>query len=213
VTAWLFAQAAAKTNLRPRLPVGNNRVIVCREIPELCLPVPLEVYMKTNLKTVLAAAAITVSLLVSPHPHVKAEPPVIKVETIHVDLNGPIFQCSESEVGLCSAGTIASGLLKGSKEAVYHGFGASAGMPAVEPPTTLSYSGTSVFHTERGDLHTSFVGVLDTTRFVFTEISRVTSGSGRFTDATGNIFISGTVAADGTSFESTMTGEIETTRD
>ena len=167
----------------------------------------------SHLRTSLCALAISASLLVAPHSHVKADPPVVKIETIHVDLNGPIFQCGESEVGLCSAGTIASGLLRGSKEAVYHAFGASAGMPGVEPTSTLSYSGTSVFHTERGDLHTSFVGVLDTTRFVFTEISRVTSGSGRFTDATGNIFISGTVAADGTSFESRMTGEIETIRD
>jgi hypothetical protein len=162
-------------------------------------------------RNVFAIAAITAGLLLCPHQPVKAS--ATKIETIHVDLNGPIFQCDESEVGLCSAGTIASGLLKGSKEAVYHGFGASAGMPTVEPPTTLSYSGTSVFHTEKGDLHTSFVGVLDTTRFVFTEISRVTSGSGRFTDATGNIFISGTVTPDGSSFESTMTGEIETHRD
>jgi hypothetical protein len=184
-----------------------------QKIPELWFPVPLEVCMKTILKTVLAAAAITASLLVGPQARIKADPPAIKVETIHVDLNGPIFQCDESEVGLCSAGTIASGLLRGSKEAVYHGFGASAGMPDIEPPSTLSYSGTSVFHTERGDLHTSSVGVLDTTRLVFTEISRVTSGSGRFTDATGNIFISGTIAADGTSFESRMTGEIETHRD
>ena len=183
--------------------------------------VPLVVCMKTyswlnrndllsHLRRSFCVLAITASFLVGPHPHLKADPPVVKVETIHVDLNGPIFQCDESEVGLCSAGTIASGLLRGSKEAVYHAFGASAGMPTVEPPSTLSYSGTSVFHSERGDLYTSFVGVLDTTRLVFTEISRVTSGSGQFTGATGNIFISGTVAADGTSFESRMTGEIET---
>ncbi len=84
----------------------------------------------------------------------------------------------------------------------------SAGMPGVEPATTLSYSGTSVFHTEKGDLHTSFIGVLDTTRLVFTEISRVTGGTGRFTGASGNVFISGTITADGTSFDSRITGEI-----
>jgi hypothetical protein len=98
----------------------------------------------------------------------------MECKDINADLAGPIFPCSASPVELCSAGTTASGLLKGAKEAVYRGLAPSAGMPGVEAPTTLSYSGTSIFHTKDGDITTSFVGVIDTITLVFTEISRVT---------------------------------------
>jgi hypothetical protein len=127
---------------------------------------------------------------------------------VHQDLPGPLFGCPDSPIGLCSSGTVDSGTIKGSKEAVYLGLVPSAGLTGVEPGATMSYAGTSVFHTAEGDLHTSFVGVIDTIRLVFTEVSRITHGTGGWVNATGDLFISGTVTADGASFESQMTGRV-----
>lgn len=81
-------------------------------------------------------------------------------------------------------------------------------MPNAEAATTFSYSGTQVFHTQKGDLEMSVVGVQDNTQQVLTEIARITGGTGRFTTATGNLCISGTVTPDGSGFQSKVTGEI-----
>ncbi|MCI0744867.1 MAG: hypothetical protein L0Y58_05610, partial [Verrucomicrobia subdivision 3 bacterium] len=160
-----------------------------------------------SLRGIISIAVITVVLLAS-QQRLASQSTVDKRESVDVELTGTIFQCSESVVGFCAAGTIATGPLKGTKEAAYTGAALSAGMPLVEPATTFSYSGVQVFHTEKGDLHMSIVGVQDTTRLVFTEIARVTGATGRFAGASGNLFISGTVSTDGASFDSRITGEI-----
>jgi hypothetical protein len=131
-----------------------------------------------------------------------------RCEPINTRLDGALVPCAESPVGFCAVGIVTSGLLKGTKQAVYLGISPSAGMPGVEHPTTLSYLGNQVFHTDQGDLHMSVIGVSDYERLVFTEVARVTGGTGRFANATGDLFISGTFAPDAVSFESTVTGEI-----
>ena len=99
-------------------------------------------------------------------------------------------------------------IAKGIKDGRLPGASPSAGMPNAEVPSTLSYSAVQVFHTERGDLFMSVVGVSDNARHVFTELARITGGTGRFTNATGNLFISGTLTPDGIGFQSKVTGEI-----
>ena len=152
--------------------------------------------------------AIVVSLLLGSHQQLASQSNLVPCEPVNAQLDGTIFSCDEGPVEFCAVGTVKNGLLKGSKEAVYKGASFSVGMPNVEPASTLAYSGTQVFHTEKGDLHMSVVGVSDNARLVFTEIARITGGTGRLSNATGNLFISGTFAPDGVSFQSTITGEI-----
>jgi hypothetical protein len=137
-----------------------------------------------------------------------AETDMSRCEPVNAQLDGSVVPCADSPVGFCAVGTVTSGILKGSKEATYRGFSLSAGMPNVELASTFSYSGTQVFHTEKGDLLMSVVGVQDNTRQVFTEIARITGGTGRFSTATGNLFISGILTRDGGAFQSKVTGEI-----
>ena len=79
-----------------------------------------------------------------------------------------------------------------------------------EPPTVLSYSADAVFTTRYGELHLNQLGVVDTERTVFTEINRVVGGTGRFTNASGDLFISGTNSSSEfvTDFTSKVTGTL-----
>ena len=111
-------------------------------------------------------------------------------------------------MGFCAVGTVSSGLLKCSKEATDLAVGQSAGMPGIEPSSTISYSANQVFHTDKGGLRMGVVGVSDYARLVFTKVARITRGTGRFDHSTGNLFISGTFASDCVRFQSRVTGEI-----
>jgi hypothetical protein len=113
-------------------------------------------------------------------------------KNVITDLDGSTFNCAESPVGFCSDGVITSGILKGTKLAVYQGLAPHAGMPGVEPENVFSYSGPATFSTRSGELWLDQVGVLDLGRGTFTELQRVTGGTGRFTGATGELFVSGT---------------------
>ena len=127
---------------------------------------------------------------------------------IRTKLDGSTFFCSASPGGLCADGTIRSGILKGTKLAVYTAAAPSAGLPGVESPLVLSYTADAVFTTKHGELHLSQLGVSDPLRQVFTELSRVVGGTGRFYQASGDLFISGTLSIDGTDFESDITGTV-----
>lgn len=129
-------------------------------------------------------------------------------KVIKTTLDGSTFPCGESPGGLCAEGTIWSGILRGTKLAVYTAAAPSAGLPEVEPPSVLSYSAEAVFTTDQGELHLDQLGVLDPFRQVFTELNRVVGGTGRFDQASGDLFISGTVSLDGTEFESDITGSV-----
>lgn len=127
---------------------------------------------------------------------------------VNTQLDGSIVPCVDSPVGLCAVGTVSSGVLKGTKDAIYSGASLAAGIPGLEPPSTLSYTGIQVFHTEKGDLSMKVIGVSDYVREVFTELGRITGGTGRFANATGTLFISGYLTPDGMGFRSRVTGEI-----
>lgn len=131
---------------------------------------------------------------------------------IHTELEGKIGPCPESPMGLCAPATAMSGILKGPKSFIFQGLGASAGLAPLEPPTILSYTGPVVYRTKHGELHLNAIGVLDQVRLVFTEVQRVSGGTGRFSDATGNLFVSGSSPGIEPSgevpFESRVTGEV-----
>jgi hypothetical protein len=130
-------------------------------------------------------------------------------KVIKTRLDGSTFLCADSPVGVCADGTITSGILKGTKFAFYTAAAPSAGLPT-EPPSVLSYSAYAVFTTKHGDLHLSQLGVSDTERQVFTELNRVVGGTGRFYEASGELFISGTFSSPDiiTDFESEITGTL-----
>jgi len=128
-------------------------------------------------------------------------------KVINTTLDGSTFPCAQSPGGLCADGIIWSGILRGTKLAVYTAAAPSAGLPPeVEPPLVLSYAAEAVFTTDQGELHLDQLGVLDPFRQVFTELNRVVGGTGRFDQASGDLFISGTLSLDGTAFESEVTG-------
>ena len=129
-------------------------------------------------------------------------------KSIETTLDGSTFPCAESPGGLCADGNISSGILKGTKFAVYTAAAPSAGLPGVEPPYVLSYTADAVFTTKHGELHLSQLGLTDPVRRVFTELNRVVGGTGRFHEAGGDLFIYGTLSIDGTEFFSDVTGNI-----
>jgi len=50
--------------------------------------------------------------------------------------------------------------------------------------------------------------VFDVARGTFAGVGRITTGTGRFAGATGDVFTTGRVSADGLSFTTDMTAEI-----
>lgn len=115
----------------------------------------------------------------------------------------------ESPVGLCTTGTITEGgILNGTTEFTALSVATAAGMPGVEPDTTLSYSGLLKITTKLGTLTISDVGIFDTARGVFSELDRITEGTERFFGSNGTLFIYGTATADGTGFGGSINGEV-----
>ena len=114
-----------------------------------------------------------------------------------------------SPVGLCTAGKITKGgLLNGTTEFTALGIAVAAGMPGIEPDTTLSYHGVLTITTKHGTLEISDVGVFDQVTGVFSELDRVVSGTGRFEDASGTLFIYGDAFADDSGFTGSIAGQV-----
>ena len=128
---------------------------------------------------------------------------------VNTQLNGSSFICGQSDIGICADGTITSGILKGTKLAVYTAGAPGAGL-FTESPIVASYSADAVFTTKHGELHLSQLGVTDPINQIFTELNRVVGGTGRFSGATGELFISGTLNTPElvTGFESRVTGMV-----
>jgi hypothetical protein len=111
-----------------------------------------------------------------------------------------------SPVGLCTAGVFeGGGVLGGTTSFVADGLAPAAGLPAVEAPTTLAYSGLLTITTSRGTLTTRDTGIFDTAAGLFTSRDVIVGGTGIFDGATGHMFFSGTGTS---SFESEASGEI-----
>ena len=115
-------------------------------------------------------------------------------------------QSCASPFGLCTTGHL-RGDLHGATSFTVLSLAPSAGLGAAEPASTLSYLGQFVLTTREGTLTVSDVGLLDGANGAFTEIWRVTGGTGDLAGATGTMWLSGTTTATG-GFDGTVTGQL-----
>jgi len=114
-----------------------------------------------------------------------------------------------SPVDFCAEGVITGdGWIHGKTKGIVLGLVPSVGLPGIEPETTLSYAGDRTIVTPHGTLTLRFTGVFDTARGEFSELERVTEGTGELMGAAGTIYLTGRSSADGTSFEGDITGVI-----
>jgi hypothetical protein len=114
-----------------------------------------------------------------------------------------------SPVGFCVEGVIAGGgWINGKTKATILGLAPSVGLPGIEPETTLSVAGDRTIETSHGTLTLRFTAVFDTARGEFSELLRVTDGTGKFVGATGTLYLMGRLSADGISIEGDFTGEV-----
>src|SRR5229473_8430578 len=121
-------------------------------------------------------------------------------ESIDTEISSTFTTGCPSPIGICTTGTIASGLLKGTTS-----FTALSLAPG-PAPSTMVYTGTLSITSDQGTLNISDVGVLDTTHNVFSEIDRIEGSTGIFSGATGILFISGNQTATG--FTGKVTGNL-----
>ena len=114
-----------------------------------------------------------------------------------------------SPVGFCVEGVISGGgSINGKTKATILGLAPSVGLPGMEPETTLSVVGDRTIETPHGTLTLRFTAVFDTARGEFAELLRVTDGKGEFLGATGTLYLTGRLSADGISIEGDFTGVI-----
>jgi hypothetical protein len=157
--------------------------------------------MRTNIlkSRILAASLLIVTLasLVSANPQCKS---IFAVQQDRLTTEG----CT-SPVGFCAAGTFTGN----------HGFRGNFFFSALsfdpivsDPIGRLVVPGISTYTTNDGVLTISDVSVFDTARGTFAGVGRITSGTGRFEGATGDVFTTGRVSADGLSFTTDMTSQI-----
>lgn len=124
-------------------------------------------------------------------------------ESINTQINSTFSTSGcTSPIGICTTGTIASGLLKGTTSFT----ALSLGPGPASAPGTMVYTGSLSITTDQGTLNISDVGVLDTTNFVFSEIDRVDNSTGIFASAKGVLFISGNETPTG--FTGKVTGNL-----
>src|SRR5262249_38162030 len=114
-----------------------------------------------------------------------------------------------SPVGLCTKGAITgAGVLNAATTFFALSVAPSAGMPGVEPAANLSYSGQLTINARHGALITRDLGVLDASQLLFAELDRPASGTGRFENPSGAIFISGKIVDNGSGFLGDLSGEL-----
>ena len=114
-----------------------------------------------------------------------------------------------SPVGFCVEGVVTGGgWINGKTKATILGLAPSVGLPGIEPETTLSAAGDRTIETSHGTLTLRFTAVFDTVRGEFSELLRVTGGTGKFLGATGTLYLTGQLSADGISIEGDFTGEV-----
>ncbi len=127
--------------------------------------------------------------------------------TIHSEF---VTQNCTSPVGLCTAGTITgAGPLDGATTFAALLVAPSAGLPTVESPFNLSYSGRLTITASHGTLVTRDLGVLDAAHLAFTEMERPESGTGVFANPGNSVFfISGSIVDNGNGFQGDLSGTV-----
>lgn len=114
-----------------------------------------------------------------------------------------------SPTGICFSGNIThGGILDSTSMFIELDQAPAAGMPATEPGTTVSYSGTVILTTSNGSLTMRDLGVIDGARVAFTEMERPITGTGAFTHASHTFFISGGMNSTLTAFDGELNGEL-----
>lgn len=99
-------------------------------------------------------------------------------------------------------GTITQGgILNGQTHFVTSSFSATS------DPTVFFLTGNLTITTNKGTLTTSDVSIFDFANLLFTDIARITGGTGDFSGATGVLFISGKTT-DGVHFQDKIIGNI-----
>ncbi len=159
--------------------------------------------------TGLAAAVVLTTIGASTSAHATG---VCKTLTGHLVANQTTTNCT-SPTGICFTGTVSGDrTLNGSSSWIELDQAPSAGMPANEPGTTLSYSGTLTLTTSGGTLTERNVGVIAAaiggSGLNFTEIERTVSGTGSFATATGSFFLSGSLTNNATTFDGHFSGQL-----
>jgi len=140
-----------------------------------------------------------------------ATPPPVTCRPVHGTIHSVFTtQNCTSPVGLCTTGTITdAGILDGATTFAALAVAPSAGLPTVEPPVNLSYSGQLTIVASNGTLVTKDLGVLDQSHLAFTEIERPASGTGVFANPGNSVFfISGSIVENGTGFQGDLTGTV-----
>lgn len=151
----------------------------------------------------LVGPALALALVLAPHDAAAHE----HCRPILAALSSQLTTTScTSPFGLCTTGEM-RGDLRGATSFTVLTLAASAGLGDSEPASTLSYLGHFVLTTREGTLTVSDIGLLDNVTGAFTEIWRVTSGTGEHAGATGNLWLNGTVSATG-AFDGTVTGQL-----
>ena len=118
-----------------------------------------------------------------------------------------------SPVGICTVGKVESSdpsVAGANWFFTSLGTAPSAGLPGtLQPVSMLSYAGSVVVTTLRdGTFTTSNAGVYDTTAGAFSQLDRITSGTGKFTESKDRlIFITATGGGDA-GFKSYVRGEL-----
>ncbi|RAL20544.1 hypothetical protein DL240_16010 [Lujinxingia litoralis] len=149
------------------------------------------------------------------HDEDEADEPICR--SISASLSATFYtEGCDSPVGMCTAGDLLQRgrRVVGQTNYVADGVGGGAigedsiVFPPVEPGSTWSYAGVLRLITPLGEVQSSDIGVFDTAGGSFTELNRVTGGTGIFEGATGTFFINGTSFPDGSGFEADITGEV-----
>ena len=110
-----------------------------------------------------------------------------------------------SPVGFCASGTIDGNHgLRGTSF-----FSATSFDPIPSDPLgRLAVPGVSTYTTDEGTITINDVSVFDVERGTFAGVGRIVQGTGRFAGAAGDIFTTGRLLPDGTSFITDVTGEL-----
>ena len=110
-----------------------------------------------------------------------------------------------SPIGFCAAGTINGN--QGLRGTTFFSANSFDPIPG-DPLGRLAVPGTSTFTTDDGSLTVSDVSAFDVERGTFAGTGRIVGGTGRFLGATGDIFTTGRILADGSSFVTQTTGTV-----
>jgi hypothetical protein len=112
-----------------------------------------------------------------------------------------------SPTGLCTRGEV-RGALSGKTSLAITALAESAGMAGAEPASTLSYQAQMTIETRQGTLRLSDVAVYDALAGVFTEVGRVSGGTGRYAGAAGTLYFSGAFDPATASFTMAVSGTL-----